>query len=327
MNQSGQTTASESPVGVNKIRRPRVRVETLWAIFTLIPSIILLGVFVYYFIFWTGYVSFTKWNSFIQDMHFNGFRNYVAIFQSFRFQSDLRNMVFFTVFFMLGCLILGLFLAILVDQKIKAEGFFRSVFLYPMAISAAATGVIWSWLLNPTTGLNLILHAFGIKHVPQWYLSTRILPNVHIASISGGFPLAMIAVLIASIWQWSGFAMALYLAGLRAIPEELKEAARIDGAKAMRLFFSITLPQLRPITTTAVVMLMASSLKVFDLLYAMTGPGANFVTDLPALNMFDTTFQGNEFAQGAAIATVLLILVLIFIIPYLIGTLRKEVSK
>ncbi|QQE81403.1 sugar ABC transporter permease [Alicyclobacillus sp. SO9] len=308
-------------------RRPRIRTEKVWAMVTLIPSIILLGVFVYYFIFWTGYVSFTKWHSFIQNMHLNGFQNYVDIFKSFRFQSDLRNMVYFTAFFMIGTLVLGLFLALLVDQHIKAEGFFRSVFLYPMAISAAATGVIWSWLLNPNTGLNLILHAFGLHNVPKWYLSTRILPHLHIASINGGIPLAMFAVLIASIWQWSGFAMALYLAGLRAIPEEIKESARIDGARSIRMFWSILLPQLRPITTTAVVMLMASSLKVFDLLYAMTGPGANFVTDLPALNMFDTTFKGNQFAQGAAIATVLLVLVLIFIVPYLIGTLRKEDSK
>lgn len=305
----------------------RIRSEKVWSVVTLIPSVVLLGVFVYYFIFWTGYVSFTKWNSFIQNMNLNGFRNYVSIFESFRFQSDLRNMVFFTILFMAGCLILGMFLAVLIDQHIRAESVFRSVFLYPMAISAAATGVVWSWLLNPTTGLNLILQSLGIHHLPQWYLSTRILPNFHIAQIQGGFPIAMFAVLIASIWQWSGFAMALYLAGLRAIPEEIKEAARLDGASAFRMFRSIVLPQLRPITTTAVVMLMASSLKVFDLLYAMTGPGANFVTDLPALNMFDTTFKANQFAQGAAIAIVLLILVLIAIVPYLIGTIRKEASK
>ncbi|QSO47196.1 carbohydrate ABC transporter permease [Alicyclobacillus mengziensis] len=327
MSQSPRQAESAINVGYHPGRRFRFKAEKTWAVVTLIPSIILLGVFVYYFIFWTGYVSFTKWNSFIQNMSLNGFRNYIAVFESYRFQSDLRNMVFFTVGFMLGCLVLGMFLAILLDQHIKAEGFFRSVFLYPMAISAAATGVIWNWLLNPTTGLNLIFHALGFKHVPKWYLSTKILPHLHVASINGGFPLAMVAVLIASIWQWSGFAMALYLAGLRAIPEEIKEAARIDGASAGRLFWSITLPQLRPITTTAVVMLMASSLKVFDLLYAMTGPGGNFVTDLPALNMFDTTFQGNQFAQGAAIATILLIMVLIFIIPYLVSTLRKEVSK
>lgn len=318
-------TISSPPTQAIRHRR-RLSPNKVWSLVTLTPSIILLAVFVYYFIFWTGYVSFSNWNSFIQNMSWNGFNNYIAVFQSFRFQSDLRNMVFFTVGYMVGCLVLGMLLALLIDQKIKGEGIFRSVFLYPMAISAAATGVIWNWILNPTTGLNLILKALGVHHLPQWYLSTAIVPNFNIGYIQGGLPLALVAVLIASLWQWTGFAMALYLAGLRAIPEEIKEAARIDGAGAFRTFWSVILPHLRPITTTAVVMLMAASLKVFDLIYAMTGPGSNFVTDLPALNMFDTTFQGNEFAQGAAIATVLLILVLIFIIPYLIYTIRREAA-
>jgi glucose/mannose transport system permease protein len=295
-----------------------------WALVSLLPSILLLGFFIYGFIVWTGVVSFSQWNSFIENLAFNGFRNYVAIFSSYRFQSDLRNMVFFTVGFIVGCLALGMVLAILIDQHIKGESVFRTIFLYPMAMSAAATGVVWNWLLNPTAGFNLLLRALGIHHLPQWYLSGKILPHFSVASITGGLPLALIAVLIASTWQWSGFAMALYLAGLRAVPEELKEAARIDGASSFRLFWSVVLPQLRPITTTAVVMLTAASLKVFDLVYAMTGPGVNFVTDLPALNMFQTTFQGTEFAQGAAIATVLLILVLLFIVPYLIATVRKE---
>lgn len=311
-----------------KPRRRRMSRDRLYAVLTLIPSIILVGVFVYAFIVWTGWVSFSKWNSFIQNMSWNGFRNYTAIFETFRFQSDLRNMLFFTVGFMLGCLILGMFLAILVDQKIRFEGVFRSIYLYPMAISAAATGIVWDWLLNPTTGINLILKHLGITHLPQWYLSPKILPeSFHVAQIQGGLPLALIAVLIASIWQWTGFTMALYLAGLRSVPEELKEAARIDGAGSVRTFFSVVLPHLRPITVTAIIMLMASSLKVFDLLYAMTGPGPNFITDLPALNMFNTTFQGDEYAQGAAIAMVLLILVMVFIVPYLVSTLKQEAKK
>lgn len=301
--------------------------HTRWAIVTLIPSMILLAIFVYGFIVWTGVVSFSKWNSFIENLSSNGWKNYVAIFQSYRFQSDLRNMVFFTVGFIIGCLALGLGLAILVDQRIRAESLFRTVFLYPMAISAAATGVVWSWILNPTTGVNLILQAFGALHLPQWYLSSKIIPALPLGDINGGFPLAILAVLIASVWQWVGFAMALYLAGLRAIPEELKEAARIDGAGPFRTFWSVILPQLRPITTTAVVMLTASSLKVFDLIYAMTGPGLNFVTDLPSLNMFDTTFQANQFAQGAAIAMVLLVMVLVFIVPYVVRSVRKEFAS
>ncbi len=305
-------------------RRPLSR-DKIWAIVTLSPTLILLGVFVYAFIFWTGWVSVSKWNSFIVNMSWNGLANFRAIFASYRFQADLRNMVYFTIGFVLLCLVVGMLLAVLLDQKIRLEGLFRSIYLYPMAVSAAATGVVWSWLLNPATGINLILKQFGVKNPPQWYLSPRFTPSgFHLFSIQGGMPLAFFAVLIATVWEWCGFTMALYLAGLRAIPEEVKEAAVMDGAGPVRAFFSVILPQLRAVTITAIILLLASSLKVFDLLYAMTGPGPNFITDLPALNMFDTTFNGDAFAQGAAIAIVLLILVLIFVVPYLISTLRRE---
>ncbi|NMP22869.1 carbohydrate ABC transporter permease [Sulfobacillus harzensis] len=306
-------------------RRRRLSRDKAWAVITLIPTLILLGVFVYAFIFWTGWVSLSKWNSFIVNMSYNGLANFRAIFSSYRFQSDLRNMVYFTIGFVLLCLVVGMFLAVLLDQKIKLEGVFRSIYLYPMAVSAAATGVVWDWLLNPQTGINLILQHFGIHKLPQWYLSPRFTPSgFHLFSINGGLPVAFLAVLIATVWEWCGFTMALYLAGLRAIPEEIKEAAVIDGAGPWRTFFSVILPQLRSVTVTAIILLMASSLKVFDLLYAMTGPGPNFITDLPALNMFDTTFNADAFAQGAAIAIVLLVLVLIFVVPYLISTLRRE---
>lgn len=325
MSTSSQSSLPVPPIPAAAKRRRRMSREKLFAVVTLTPTIILLGVFVYAFIFWTGWVSFSKWNSYIVNMSWNGWANYRAIFDSFRFQSDLRNMVFFTIGFVALCLIMGMLLAVLVDQKIRFEGLFRSVYLYPMAVSAAATGVVWEWLLNPSTGVNLILKQFGLKHLPNWYLSPRFTPSgFHLFSIQGGFPIAFIAVLIATVWEWCGFTMALYLAGLRGVPEEIKEAGRMDGAGPLRLFFSIILPQLRAVTITAVILLLASSLKVFDLLYAMTGPGPNFVTDLPALNMFDTTFSGGEYAQGAAISIVLLILVLVFIVPYLISTLRRE---
>ncbi|QRF24788.1 sugar ABC transporter permease [Alicyclobacillus sp. TC] len=291
---------------------------------TLIPSMILLLIFVYGFIGWTGWVSTTAWNSIIPNFLSVGLKNYQIVFQTFRFQSDIRNMVVFTILFILICLIVGLCLALLIDQRIKAESFFRSLYLFPMAISAVATGVVWSWLLNPDTGVNLILKAFGLKHVPQWFLSTRIVPGIPGGQIQIGIPIALLAVLIASVWQMSGFAMAVYLAGLRGIPDELKEAAKIDGANAWRTFWSVILPQLKATTTTIIIILTAASLKVFGLIYAMTGPGQDFVTDMPSMNMFQTTYQGDQFAQGAVISIVMLILIALFIIPYLISTLREE---
>lgn len=327
--QSARPSLGVHPESTRPLKpRRRLSRDKLYAILTLTPTLIALGVFVYAFIVWTGWVSFSKWNSFVVNMSWNGLRNYTAIFSSFRFQSDLRNMVYFTVGFVGLCLIVGMLLAILLDQKIRFEGVFRSMYLYPMAVSAAATGVVWDWLLNPSTGVNLFLKDLGIKHLPNWYLSPRFTPSgFHLFSIQAGLPVAFIAVLIATVWEWSGFSMALFLAGLRAVPEEIKEAARIDGAGPIRMFFSVILPQLRSVTVTAVILLLASSLKVFGLLYAMTGPGPNFVTDLPSLNMFDTTFSADAYAQGAAIAIVLLLIMVVFTIPYLVSTLRREARR
>lgn len=321
----------KTPTELNAKTIPRIlapkRKKFSWDMFssvaTLIPSLILLGVFVYGFIGWTVYVSFSQWNSLIPNFNSAGFLNYSIIFSSYRFQSDLRNIVVFTAFFIIACLIVGLFLALLIDQKIKAEGFFRSIFLFPMAISFVVTGVVWSWILNPSTGVNLILKAFGWKSLPSWFLSTTIAPNWPFGQIQLGIPVALLAVLIAAVWQMSGFAMAVYLAGLRGISDEIKEAARIDGSGVFRMFFSIILPQLRGTTTTIIIILTAASLKIFGLIYAMTGPGQQFLTDMPSLNMFQTTFQGDQFAQGAAIAIVLLLMIAIFIVPYLIVTLRQ----
>ncbi len=309
--------------GGARVKRRRVSWDQFSAVATLAPSLLLLGVFVYGFIAWTGYVSFTNWNSFIPTFSFAGWQNYISVFNTFRFQSDLRNIVVFTVLFILGCLVVGMALALLIDQRIRAESLFRSIFIFPMAISFVVTGVIWSWILNPQTGVNLILKAFGVKTLPTWFLSTTIVPNITLGQIQIGIPLALFAVLLAAVWQMSGFAMAVYLAGLRAISEDIKEAARIDGSGGWRMFWSIILPQLRSTTTTIVIILTAASLKVFGLVYAMTGPGQEFVTDMPSLNMFQTTFQGDQFAQGAAIAIVILLLMAIFIVPYLISTLRQ----
>jgi glucose/mannose transport system permease protein len=298
--------------------------ERVYPILTLLPSIIAIAVFVYGFIVWTGVVSFTKWNTLTPDFSWNGFRNYQAIFQDYRFQSDLRNLLFFTVLFVVICMIVGLFLAVLVDQKIRAEGLFRSLFIFPMAIAFIVTGVIWQWLLNPSTGINLILKAFGLKHLPKWYVDITIVPSVSWGHIKFGLPLALLAVVIAAVWQMSGFAMALYLSGLRAIPEELKEAAAVDGANAWTTFWRVIFPQLNAVTVTVVIMLVHISMKTFDLIYAMTGPGAMFVTDMPSMDMFQTTFQGNHFAEGAAISVIMLLLLAIFIVPYLTFSMRGE---
>ncbi len=225
----------------------------------------------------------------------------------------------------LGAIVVGFFAALLLDQRVKGETFFRSVFLFPMAISFIVTGIAWQWLFNPQTGVNLLLkHAGYSGPLPRWFTDPTIMFGVKMGAIQVGIPVALIPVVIAATWQLSGFTMAMYLAGLRGIPEELREAARVDGASEWQIYRYVVLPLLRPVTLSALIVLGHISLKIFDLTVAMTGSGPGFATDMPAYFMFETTFRGNHFAQGAAIATLMLLMVAALIIPYLHYSLSRE---
>lgn len=307
-----------------KRKRQKLTKDHLLAIGFLLPSIILVAVFVYGFIGWTGYVSLSNWNSLVPDLSFAGLKNYIYLFGDFRFQSDLRNTVVFTVLFIGSVIVIGQLLAILLDQKLRAESIFRNIFFFPMALSFVVTGVVWQWLLNPSTGVNLFLEKFGIH--PKWYTDTNILAGFKWGDIEFGVPVAIIAVVIAAVWQMTGFSVAMYLAGLRGIPDEVREAARMDGASEFQIYWKVILPLLRPITVSVVIIMAHISLKIFDLIYAMTGPGANFVTDVPGVYMFETTFRGNYYGNGAAIAIIMLLSVAIFIVPYLISSRKGESS-
>ncbi|CAH0118385.1 MULTISPECIES: carbohydrate ABC transporter permease [unclassified Paenibacillus] len=318
--QQAQTIRETAP----RPRMSRMKREKIVPVLMITPSLIAIAIFVYGFIGWTGYVSLTNWNTLVKNMDFAGLNNYAFLFQDFRFQSDLRNTFVFTVLFIAATMVFGLFLATIVDRKIRAESLFRNIFIFPMALSFIVTGVVWQWILNPSTGVNLILKAIGMENLPKWYVSTEIIPGFKPGQIELGIPIALIAVVIATVWQMSGFAMAMYLAGLRGISDELKEAARVDGAAEWTVFRRIVLPQLKPITISLVIMLTHVSLKIFDLIYAMTGPGAMFVTDVPGVYMFETTFRGNHYAQGASIAMIMLILVSLLIVPYIMSSMKKE---
>ncbi|NMB88057.1 MAG: sugar ABC transporter permease [Chloroflexi bacterium] len=284
-----------------------------------LPTIIAMFIFIYGFIGFTGYASFSNWKKLTPDFSLVGFENYTKLFQNQRFTIDMQNTLVFTVLFVILTILTGFFLAVLLEQKVKGESIFRNIFLFPMAISYIVTGVIWRWLLSPGTvetgplGVNMLLDAVGLGFLKSgWYTD----PSIGIK-----------AVVIAASWQMAGYIMALYLAGMRGIPDELKEAARVDGANEFEIYRNIIVPLLRPITLSAIIILGHMSLKIYDLVVSMTGPGTGFSTDVPALFMFDTTFRGNRFAQGAAIAMVLLVLVAILVIPYLVSSYRKEVER
>lgn len=294
----------------------RLTRDRLTALALLAPSAIAIAVFVYGFIAFTGYASLTRWDDLLPDFTFVGLRNYQKLFAVPRFQIDLRNMLTFIGLFIPACLIIGFLLAVLLDQRVKGEGLFRSIFLFPMAISAVVTGVIWRWLLAPGTaatgsyGVNLLLEHVGLGFLKNgWYTDPAI---------------GIKAVVVAAAWQMSGYTMAMYLAGLRGISEELREAARIDGASELQVYRHIVWPLLQPITLSAAIILGQIALNLFALVVSMTGPGPGFATDVPSLFMFDTTFRGSNFSQGAAIAVIMLLLVAALVVPYLIYTFRSE---
>jgi glucose/mannose transport system permease protein len=306
----------------------RVRSDRTVAVLLVAPSIVAVGIFVYGFIGWTGYVSLSRWSGLLPDYHFVGADNYERLKDRPRFQADIRNTIVFTGLFLLSASVLGFLAAAMLDQKIKAEAFFRGVFLFPMAVSFIVTGIAWSWLFNPSSGVNLLSQKLGYDGpVPAWSTDANILLGFDLGRIEAGIPVALLPVVVAATWQLAGFTMAMYLAGIRGVPEELREAARVDGANEWQVYRRVVLPLLRPITLGVVVILGHISLKIFDLTVAMTGSGPNFTSDMPAFYMFETTFRGNHFAEGAAIAMVLLFLVATLVIPYLYFSLRREPAR
>jgi glucose/mannose transport system permease protein len=331
--------------------RKNMNWERIVAVVLLSPSVFAIALFVYVFIGWSGYISLVKWDSAAPDLTFVGLRNFERLFlgggtDAIRFHYDLRNMVVFTALFLLICIVLGFLLAVLLDQRIRAEALFRSIFLFPMAVSFIVTGVAWRWILTPgdesigPVGVNIIFDKLGLDSLrSQWFTDATVkfitpdsplggfLNQIGLGFVTTsdfGYPLAITSLVIAAMWQLSGYTMALYLAGLRNIPDELREAARMDGAGEVEIYRHIVLPLLQPVTLSVVIILAHISLKIYDLVVSMTGSGPGFATDVPALNMWKTTFDATLFAQGAAIGMVLLVLVAVLIIPYLRYSIRSE---
>lgn len=278
-----------------------------------LPSILAVAVFIYGFIGWSIRVSLSQWKGLTPDYTFVGLSNYLSLFSDPRFMVDIRNTIIFTVVFVGGSIALGFTMAVILDQGLKGEAFFRTLFLFPMAISFIVTGVIWRWLMNPAegdriSGFNLLFSNLGLDFlINKWHTT----PDWGMAAIA-----------LAAIWQMSGYTMALYLAGLRSIPAELREAAQIDGATEIQIYRYIILPILSPVSLSALIILGHISLKVFDLIIAIAGK--QYQLDVPAIYMWQTTFDGLFYGRGAAIGTLLLLSVAILIIPYIRYTLKNE---
>ncbi|ADK82163.1 carbohydrate ABC transporter permease [Sediminispirochaeta smaragdinae] len=289
--------------------------ETRKGLLVVLPLSAVLFVFVYGFILWSLKVSFSAWDGILPNMNFIGLENYRRLFSSQRFVTDLFNTLYFTLFFMVVCIVGGFFLSYLLYSRLRAEALFRTIYLFPLSLSFVVTGVLWRWVLSPEVGVNALFHMLGFKASFGWFTSTQSF---------GKFNYALISLIIAASWQYLGYTMAMFLAGLRGIPDQIIESAELDGAGEFRIIRSILLPMLKPITFSAMIVLGHISLKIFDLAYAMTGKGPAFVTDFPGLFMFETTFRGNHYAEGAAISIIMLLLIALVIIPYLYSTFKGE---
>jgi glucose/mannose transport system permease protein len=278
----------------------------------LAPSFAVILLFVYGFILFTAYLSTTN-STILPRFGFVGLVNYVKLFGQPAWWTALQNLAIFGILYIAICTVLGLLLAILLDQKIRAEGLLRPIYLYPMALSFIVTGTAWKWFLDPGIGVEQVVQNWGWETFSFNWIKDR--------------EMAIYTIVIAAVWQSSGFVMAMFLAGLRGIDNEILRAAQIDGARPLQLYRRIVIPMLRPAFLSAFVVLAHLAIKSYDLVVALTGGGPGRATELPATFMYSYTFTRNQMGVGASSAVIMLAMIASIIVPYLYSELRAGEAR
>ena len=273
------------------------------------PSFAVILWFVYGFVLWTFYISLTK-SKMLPRYEFWGIEQYFRLWSSPRWFNAVENLLIFTVLFVVICLLIGIILSILLDQKIRAEGFLRTVYLYPMALSFIVTGTAWKWMLNPSMGIEKLFTDWGFTDFTFDWLVNR--------------DMSIYTIVIAAVWQSSGFVMALFLAGLRSIDDEIVKAAKIDGASLYSIYITIILPMMRPVFMSSIVILLHISIKSYDLVIALTAGGPGISSDMPAVFMTQMAFHRSEIGLASASAVMMFLTVLAIVVPYLYSELRRQ---
>lgn len=277
--------------------------------FVMAPSFVAILIFVYGFIGWTAWVSFTK-SRLLPKYDIVGTIQYDRLFQSPRWETAINNLYVFGILFIVISMCLGLILAIFLDQKIRVEGVIRTIYLYPMALSMIVTGTAWKWILNPGLGIEATVRKWGYENFTfDWLVN----PDM-----------AIYTVVLAGVWQSSGFVMALFLAGLRSVDEEIIKAAQVDGIPTWRIYSAIIIPSMAPIFLSAFIVLSHLAIKSFDLVIALTGGGPGYATDLPATYMYTMAFSRGDIGQAASSAMVMMAVVFTIVVPYLYSELRAK---
>ena len=273
------------------------------------PSFAVILWFVYGFVLWTFYISLTK-SKMLPRYEFWGIDQHFRLWSNPRWFIAVENLLIFTVLFVVICILIGILLSILLDQKIRAEGFLRTVYLYPMALSFIVTGTAWKWMLNPTMGIEKLFTDWGFTDFTFDWLVSR--------------EMSIYTIVIAAVWQSSGFVMALFLAGLRSIDDEIIKAAKIDGASLYSIYFTIILPMMRPVFMSSIVILLHISIKSYDLVIALTAGGPGISSDMPAVFMTQMAFHRSEIGLASASAVMMFLTVLAVVVPYLYSELRRQ---
>ncbi|CAM3698132.1 carbohydrate ABC transporter permease [Agrobacterium radiobacter] len=285
----------------------RSRLQELLPKLVLAPSFVVIVIFVYGFIAYTGFLSLTD-SKMLPSYNFVGLLNYQRLWALPHWWRAISNLAIFASLYIIICSVLGLFLAILLDQKIRGEGFLRPIYLYPMALSFIVTGTAWKWFLDPGIGLQNTMHLWGWESFQFAWIKDR--------------NYAIYCVVIAAVWQSSGFVMAMFLAGLRGVDNEIIKAAQIDGASTVMTYRRIIIPLMRPVFLSAFVVLAHLAIKAYDLVVALTGGGPGQATELPATFMYSYTFTRNSMGIGASSAIIMLIMIFSIIVPYLYSEIR-----
>ena len=274
------------------------------------PAFLLGFTFIYGFMIWNGVLSVTNSRMLPNYDEFVGLEQYARLWDMDRWYVALKNLGIFSVLYVGGSMAVGVVLAIFLDQKIRFEGVLRTIYLYPMALSFIVTGTAWKWILNHSLGLEKLMHDLGWASFHfDWLVQSET---------------AIYCVVIAGMWQSAGFAMALFLAGLRGIDDSIIKAAQIDGASLPLIYWRIILPILRPVVFSTILVLSHLSIKAFDLVMALTAGGPGYATDVPATFMFVMSFTRGQIGLGAASATMMLATVAAIVVPYLYSELRTK---
>jgi glucose/mannose transport system permease protein len=250
---------------------------------------------------WTTWLSFTP-SDLLPEYDWAGVRSYRAVLRTENTEIAYINLVLYGVGFVGLATVVGFLLAVLIDQKIRAENLLRTIYLYPLAVSFVVTGTAWSWLFNPGMGIQKFVRSVGWADFRFDWITDR--------------DFAIYTIVFAAVWHAAGFSMALFLAGLRSIDPDLHKAAQIDGASPWRYYTRIVLPGVAPIAISVLVILLQFAIKTFDLVRAMTGGGPGIATMLPALVVYDFMFQRAQLGRGSAAAVLLLLSLLAVLLPY-----------